>query len=61
MQRGKLTRAVSVAKLTVALTPSSLFSFFSICAAQEAQVIPPMVSSAAVIELIAPAVPRVRT
>jgi len=31
--------------LTVALTPSSLFSFFSIRAAQEAQVIPPMTSS----------------
>src|SRR6266516_1514910 len=34
------TVACSVAKLTVASTPSSLFNFFSIRAAQEAQVIP---------------------
>jgi len=34
--------------LTVAVTPSSLFSFFSMRAAQEAQVIPPMVSSTSV-------------
>ena len=39
------TRAVPVAKLTVALTPSSLLSFFSTLAAHEAQVIPPIVSS----------------
>jgi hypothetical protein len=38
---GKLTRAVSVAKCTVAVTPSSLFSFRSIRAAHDAQVIPP--------------------
>jgi hypothetical protein len=43
---GKVTEAVSVAKLTVAVTPSSLFSFFSILAAHEAQVIPPTASSA---------------
>ena len=42
---GKLTRAFSVAKFTVAVTPSSLFSFFSIRAAHEAQVIPPIDSS----------------
>jgi hypothetical protein len=34
-----------VAKLTAAVTPSSLFSFFSILAAQDAQVIPPIASS----------------
>ena len=45
-EAGKDTRAVSVAKLTVAATPSSLFSFFSILAAHEAQVIPPIASSA---------------
>ena len=44
---GKDTCAVSVAKLTVALTPSSLFSFFSIRAAHDAQVIPPIASSTA--------------
>jgi hypothetical protein len=33
-QAGKDTRAVSVAKLTVAATPSSRFSFFSILAAR---------------------------
>jgi hypothetical protein len=38
-----------VAKLTAALTPSSRFSFRSIRAAQDAQVIPPMASSATVI------------
>ena len=43
---GKLTRAVSVAKLTVAVTPSSLLSFFSTLAAHEAHVIPPIASSA---------------
>ena len=43
---GKLTRAVSVAKLTVAVTPSSLLSFFSTRAAHEAHVIPPIASSA---------------
>ena len=42
---GKETRAASVAKLTVAVTPSSLFSFFSIRVAQDAQVIPPMTRS----------------
>ena len=46
---GNVTRAVSVAKLTAALTPSSPFSFRSILAAQDAQVIPPMASSATVI------------
>ena len=45
-EAGKDSRAVSVAKLTVAATPSSLFSFFSILAAHEAQVIPPIASSA---------------
>jgi len=35
-----------VAKLTVAVTPSSLLSFFSTLAAHEAQVIPPIASSA---------------
>ena len=44
---GKDTCAVSVAKLTAAVTPSSLFSFFSIRAAHEAQVIPPIPSSTA--------------
>ena len=44
---GKLTRAVPVAKLTVAVTPSSLLSFFSTLAAHEAQVIPPIASSTA--------------
>ncbi len=42
---GNVTRAFSVAKLTVAVTPSSLLSFFSIRAAQEAHVIPPTDSS----------------
>ena len=42
---GKLTRAVSVAKLTVAATPSSLLSFFCTSAAQDAHVIPPIESS----------------
>jgi hypothetical protein len=37
---GKVTWAVSVAKLTVAVTPSSLFSFFSTRDAHDAQVIP---------------------
>jgi hypothetical protein len=37
-----------VAKLTAALTPSSPFSLRSILAAQDAQVIPPIVSSAVV-------------
>ena len=41
----KLTWAVSVAKLTVAVMPSSLLSFFSILAAHEAHVIPPIASS----------------
>ena len=54
------TRAFSVAKLTVAATPSIRFSFFSIRAAQEAQVIPPMDSSIsarpAVVTLISPPV-----
>ena len=45
-EAGKDTRAVSVARLTVAATPSSLFSFFSIRVAHDAQVIPPIVSSA---------------
>jgi hypothetical protein len=48
MVAGNVTRAVSVAKLTAALTPSSPFSFRSILAAQDAQVIPPIVSSAVV-------------
>jgi hypothetical protein len=43
---GQVTCAVAVAKLTVAVTPSSLFSFFSILAAHEAQVILPIASSA---------------
>src|ERR1700722_16954891 len=42
---GNDTRAVSVARLTVAVTPSSLFSFFSNRAAHDAQVIPPMTRS----------------
>ena len=42
------TRAVSVARLTAALTPSIRFSFRSILAAQDAQVIPPVASSATV-------------
>ena len=42
---GKLTRAFSVAKLTVAVTPASLLSFFSIRAAHEAHVIPATASS----------------
>src|ERR687887_518554 len=37
---GSTTCAFSVAKLTVAVTPSSLFNFFSMRAAQDAQVIP---------------------
>src|SRR3954447_12517487 len=41
----KLTFAFSVAKLTVAVTPSSRLSFFSMRAAQEAQVMPPITSS----------------
>ncbi len=41
----KSTRARSVAKFTVASTPSIRLSFFSIRAAQEAQVIPPIESS----------------
>ena len=45
---GNVTRAVSVARLTAALTPSSRFSFRSILAAQDAQVIPPIASSATV-------------
>ena len=46
---GKETCAVSVAKLTVAVTPSSRFSFRSIRAAQDAQVMPPMTRSAMLI------------
>ena len=42
---GNDTRAVSVARLTVAETPSSLFSFFSTRAAHDAQVMPPMTRS----------------
>ena len=42
---GAVTQAFSVAKLTVAVTPSSLFSFFSTRAAHEAQVIPPIDNS----------------
>jgi hypothetical protein len=42
-----------VAKLTVAVTPSSLFSFFSIRAAHEAQVIPPIDSSTACCSAVA--------
>ena len=44
---GKLTLAVPVAKLTVAVTPLSLLSFFSTLAAHEAQVIPPIARSTA--------------
>src|SRR5690349_13598282 len=40
-----MTLAFSVAKFTVAVTPSIRLSFFSTRAAQEAQVIPPMSSS----------------
>ncbi|GGM60560.1 hypothetical protein GCM10012275_34550 [Longimycelium tulufanense] len=42
---GKETWAFSVAKLTVARTPSSLFSLRSTWAAHEAQVMPPIDSS----------------
>jgi hypothetical protein len=42
---GEADPGLLVAKLTVALTPSILFSFFSIRAAHEAQVIPPMDNS----------------
>ena len=57
---GNVTRAVSVAKLTAALTPSSPFSFRSILAAQDAQVIPPMASSATVMPApLRPAVSQV--
>ena len=45
---GAVTRARSVARLTAATTPSSLFSFFWTRAAQAAQVIPPMTSSSSV-------------
>ena len=55
---GKLTRAVSVAKLTVAVTPSSLLSFFSILAAHEAQVIPPIASSVLRIAPVTALTPR---
>jgi hypothetical protein len=40
-----VTFAFSVAKLTVALTPSIRLSFFSIRTAHDAQVIPPIDSS----------------
>src|SRR5436190_23816398 len=40
-----MTCAISVAKLTDAVTPSSLFSFFSTRAAHDAHVIPPMARS----------------
>src|SRR5262245_37102495 len=43
------TRAVSVAKLTVAVTPVMRLSFFSTRAAQVAQVIPPILSSTTVL------------
>src|ERR1700733_11426376 len=43
---GNLTRAVWVAKFTVAAIPLSRLSLRSILAAQEAQVIPPIDSSA---------------
>src|SRR6185437_8260675 len=43
---GNDTRAVSVARLTVAETPSSLFSFFSTRATHDAQVMPPMTRTA---------------
>ena len=39
---GATTCARSVAKLTVAVTPSNRFSFFSTRAAHEAQVMPPI-------------------
>ena len=42
---GKDTRAASVAKLTVAATPSSRFSFRSTRAAQDAHVMPPIMRS----------------
>jgi hypothetical protein len=45
---GNVTCAVSVARLTDALTPSSPFSFRSTLATQDAQVIPPIASSAVV-------------
>ena len=41
----RTTLACSVAKFTVAATPSILLSFFSIRAAQEAHVMPPIDSS----------------
>ena len=44
---GNDTWAVSVARLTIAVTPSSLFSFFSTRIAHDAQVIPPMTRSVA--------------
>ena len=44
-EAGAVTRPDSVARLTVALTPSSLPSFFSTRATQEAQVIPPTATS----------------
>jgi len=44
---GQLTRAVPVGRLTDAVTPSSLLSFFSTLAAHEARVIPPIASSTA--------------
>jgi len=47
MADGYETFAFSVAKLTVAVTPSRRLSFFSMRAAHEAQVIPPMESSTA--------------
>jgi hypothetical protein len=40
MPAGAVTRADSVARLTLALTPSSLDSFFSTRATQDAQVMP---------------------
>ena len=48
---GKETRAASVAKLTVAVTPSSRFSFRSTRAAQDAQVMPPMTRSVVLVVL----------
>jgi hypothetical protein len=47
-----VTRAVSVARLTVAVTPPSLFSFRSIRDAHDAQVIPPITRSVVLIFII---------
>ena len=56
---GKLTVAVSVARLTVAVTPSSLVSCFSTRATHEAQVMPSIASSIRVTRTKVPYPPRV--